>query len=233
MSIADKNRSILSRPFAQIKKSVSVLTANSFELLLNRLDGDALRAAEKYETLRLKIVKFLTWKGCPESTADALADETLDRTAGKLGAGETIENLNAYALQVARFVWLEHSRKRKEDAVGDDKMPENFVQPDIEILRDAADVRLRCLRKCLAETISNDDDRRLIIGYYDADAGEKNKDARKNLADGLGLTMTTLKVKACRLRERLERCINDCAAKLNVTERAVSDTTNRRKGGER
>lgn len=210
---------------------MSVLTANSFELLLNRLDGDALEAAEKYEILRQKLVKSLAWKGCPESQADALADEALDRVAAKLAQGEAIQNLNAYAAEVLRFVWLEHSRKRKEDAVGDEKMPESSVAPDIEILQDP-DLRLRCLRKCLAETVPNDDDRTLIIGYYDADAGEKNKDTRKNLAEKLGLTMTTLKVKACRIRERLERCINECVARLAVTNRAISDTTNRG-GGER
>ena len=183
---------------------MSVLTANSLEAFLNRLDGDAVRAAEKYETLRLKIVKTLTWKGCAEAQADALADDALDRTAAKIAAGERIENLNAYVAQVARFVWLEHSRKRKEDAVGDDKMPERAVAPDAEILREREeDVRLRCLRKCLAETVANDDDRRLVVGYYDAGAGEKNKDARRNLAAALGLTAPTLKVKAGRRRERL------------------------------
>ncbi len=205
-----------------------VLTANSLELLLNRLDGDALLAAEKYETLRRKIIKTFVWKGCPESQADALADETLDRAAGKIAQGEQIENLNAYVSQVLRFVWLEASRKRKEDAVGDDEMPEMSVQPDIEILQDP-DLRLRCLRKCMAETVSDDADRILIVGYYDTDAGEKNKDARRNLAEKLGLTMTTLKVKACRIRERLERCINECVAKLAVTDSANSDTA--RRGG--
>lgn len=209
---------------------MSVLTANAFELLLNRLDGDALAAAEKYETLRAKITKSFAWKGCPETHADALADQTLDRVAGKIANGEAIENLNAYALQVVRFVWLEHSRKLKEDAVGDDKMPESSVAPDIEILHEP-DVRLRCLRKCMVEVVSNDEDRMLIVGYYDADAGEKNKDARRNLAAKFGLTTTTLKVRACRIRERLERCINECARKISVTERAVSDTTKR--GGQR
>lgn len=206
-----------------------VLTANSFELLLNRLDGDALLAAEKYETLRLKIIKYLVWKGCPASQSDALADDALDRVAGKIAQGEQIENLNAYTSQVVRFVWLEHARKHKEIVTGDGEMPEIGVAPDIEILQDP-DLRLRCLRKCLAETVSNDDDRMLIVGYYDADAGEKNKDARKNLAEKLGLTMTTLKVKACRIRERLERCINECVAALAVTNPANSDTLKR--GGE-
>ncbi len=205
---------------------MSSLTANSFELLLNRLAGDQAVAAEKYEILRLKLIKCLTWKGCPETEADTLADTALDRVAGKLAGGEQIQNLNAYACEVLRFVWLEHIRRHREDAVGEDKMPENFTEPDIEILKDP-DLRLRCLRKCLAEVVPNDSDRVLILGYYDAEAGEKNKEARRNLAVKLNLTMTTLKVKACRIRERLEKCINDCAEKLGVTKTAISDTTKR------
>lgn len=205
---------------------MSILTANSFELLLNRLDGDAAQAAEKYEILRQKLVKSLTWKGCPEIEADVLADTTLDRVAGKLAQGEQIQNLNAYAREVLRFVWFEHLRKRREFVTDDGEMPEISVQPDVEILKDP-DTRLRCLRKCLAEVVPNDADRMLIVGYYDAEAGEKNKDARKNLAEKLNLTMKTLKVKACRIRERLERCINQCVEKLSVTNRAISDTTKR------
>src|SRR5687768_13825940 len=113
---------------------MSPLTATTFEQLLFRLDTDQTRAAEKYELLRRKLVKCLTWKGCPESEADTLADTTLDRVAIKIAQGEIIENLDAYACQVLRFVWLEFIRKRKEDAAGDD-LPETAVEPDIEILQ--------------------------------------------------------------------------------------------------
>ncbi len=60
------------------------LTADAFEQLLFRLDSDETQAAEKYEDLRLKLVKILSWKGCPDTEADALADTTLDRVADKL-----------------------------------------------------------------------------------------------------------------------------------------------------
>lgn len=202
------------------------MTANAFEQLLIRLDDDQTIAADKYEILRRKFVKTLAWKGCPETEADNLADTALDRVANKLAQGEQIQNLNAYAAEVLRFVWLEHNRRRKEDAIGDDKMPENFTEPDVEILKDP-DLRLRCLRKCMVEVVGGEDDRTLIIGYYDADAGGKNKEIRRALAERLGLTMTTLKVKACRIRERLEKCINECVEKLSVTEMPVSDTNNR------
>ncbi len=186
------------------------LTAESFGLLLARLDENEANAAGKYEELRLKIVKFFIWKReCAESEADALADETLDRVSAKLAQKTEIKNVNAYALEVSRFVWLENLRRKKEIAFGDD-LPEIAVAPETP---EETDSRLQCLRKCLKEISKSDTDRHLIINYYGATDGEKNKIQRRNLAEKLGLTMNTLKVKACRLRERLERCINDCAAK--------------------
>jgi hypothetical protein len=104
---------------------------------------------------------------------------------------------------------LEHSRKTKLDAVGDD-LPEVPVEPDIEFLDDP-DERMKCLRRCVITTFT-DEDKRLVVGYYDTDAGEKIKDARKRIADSFGLTLNALKVRACRLRMRLEACINECLA---------------------
>ncbi len=188
------------------------LTAQAFGLLLRRLDADESQAAGKYEELRLKLSKFFVWRrDCPTAEADALADETLDRVSLKLAQSVEINNLNAYALEVSRFVWLEHLRKKKESA-DSDALPEIAVAPAVWEEPNAPNVRLAYLRKCLAEISANESDRRLIIGYYSAADGEKNKIQRKNLAEKLGLTMNTLKVKACRLRERLERCINECAA---------------------
>jgi DNA-directed RNA polymerase specialized sigma24 family protein len=193
------------------------LSPEAFRLLLERLDADPAAAAEGYELLRLKLTKMVTWKGCRETDAETLADTTLDRIAAKIGGGEVIENMNAYACQVLRFVWLEYSRKRIEDPAGDE-LPEVAVEPDTSFL-DEPDIRLNCLGKCMNEVVPETADRTLIVGYYDADTGKKNKDQRKDLAAKLGLTMNTLKVKACRLRARLEKCINECVARA-VTKTA-------------
>ncbi|MEZ5345528.1 MAG: hypothetical protein R2681_08240 [Pyrinomonadaceae bacterium] len=182
------------------------LSAEGFEKLLQRLDANPSQAAEKYEELRLKLVKFYTWRGCPDSSADELSDETLDRVASKLEEGVEIESLNAYACQVSRFVWLEFSRKRKEDSYGD-QMPEQTVEPEIS---EDPDKRMACLKKCLKEVTNDDAEREFIIGYYDTDAGEKLKESRRSLAEKFGLKMNALKVKACRLRVKLEKCINEC-----------------------
>jgi DNA-directed RNA polymerase specialized sigma24 family protein len=192
---------------------MTALTPGSFERLLGRLDSNSVQAAEKYELLRQKLINSLIWKSCPESEAEALVDTAFDRIANKLSAGEEIKNITAYAGEVARFVWLEHIRRYKELAVGE-RLPEIAVVHNFEVLTDP-DLRTRCLRKCLAEVVPDDRDRSLIIGYYDLKTGEKNKDHRKNLAQKLNLTMTTLKVKACRIRERLEKCINECVTKLS------------------
>jgi DNA-directed RNA polymerase specialized sigma24 family protein len=198
---------------------MSTLTTSSFHALLNRLDDDSENAALKYEELRTKIGHLLRWRGCAESYAEELADRTLDRVAAKLAAGEDVENIHAFSAGVARFIWLEHSRKDRVDAVGDD-MPEIPVAPDLDSLDDP-DHRIKCLRRCVAAKFS-EDDKQIVFGYYDTDAGEKTKAARKRLADSFGLTLNALKVRACRMRMRLETCINDCVA--GVTQSAVLNT---------
>lgn len=210
---------------------MSALTAAAFEKFLIRLDDDEILAGEKYLLLRQKLVKTLTWKGCAESQADALADVVLDRVAGKLESGEEILKINAYASEVLRFVWLEHLRKNKEEAFGDEEEQGGAVQPEIY---EEIDLRTRCLRSCLAEF--DQKDARLIVGYYDTDAGDKLKEIRRKLATAMDYpmetpeeqkkAMTRLKVRAFHLRERLEKCINQCTARLSVTKRAISDTNN-------
>jgi DNA-directed RNA polymerase specialized sigma24 family protein len=203
---------------------VAALTANAFEMLLSRLDANPMEASEKYEILRLKLIKCVSWRGCPESQADALADTVLDRVAIKIEKGEEIGNVNAYACEVLRFVWLEHSRKQKEDTTPGEEFPDIAVQPDLSLFEDP-DLRMNCLRICLNEVVPDNDDRSLIVGYYDTELGIKVKDQRKSLAVRFGLTMTTLKVKACRIRARLEACINECVARAAVTKAPLADTT--------
>jgi DNA-directed RNA polymerase specialized sigma24 family protein len=208
---------------------VTTLTASSFDLLLASLDAnDRSVAAEKYELLRIKLVKCFTWrKNCPESEADGLADTVLDRVALKIAQGEKIQNINAYACTILDFVWKEHYRRHKEDAVGFDRMPEKTVELNHDEIFVDPDLRTRCLRKCVAEVVPDQNEKVLIVGYYDLEAGDKLKDIRKNLADKLGVTLNTLKVKAFRIRDRLEKCINECVSRLSVTKTNNSVTNTR------
>jgi hypothetical protein len=182
--------------------------SRGFSLLLTLLDPEPETAPVKYIELREKLVRILLWKGCPEVAADSLSDAVLDRIATKLAGGEEVKDLSAYSAGVLRFVWLEYSRKSKEDATDD--LPEAALTDD---LAEDPDQRLSCLRKCMIEICKSDVDRRLIVGYYDTKtADEKNKEARRILAQALGFSATALRVRACRLRDKLENCINKCVA---------------------
>lgn len=197
---------------------MATLTSISLEQLLERLDTEPARAAEKYELFRLKLVSILRWRGCPESQADALADETLDRVAAKLTRNTEIKNLNAYACKTMRFVWLEHLRKYKEDNYGED-FPVIAVHPETAL---EIDERIDCLRECLEKVAVEPGDRQMILDYYDAPGEARIMDLRKALARRMGVQMNTLKVRMCRLRERLEKCVNDCVAKRADLQRIGS-----------
>src|SRR5262249_35034870 len=69
------------------------------------------------------------------------------------------------------------------------------------------DPRLPCLHKCLQQL--PEASRLLILSYYDGD-GRAHLSERKALADQLGLTYVTLKVRAHRARCALEACLGDC-----------------------
>lgn len=177
---------------------MSDLTEKSFSDFLSHLEKDAALfpaardSAEKYHLLREKLIRTLIWNKCPESHADAIADTALDRVAQKIAAGEDVRKTASYALTVLRFVWLEHIRKNKELAVGDDAMPDIPVNPQTP---NDEDERERCLRTCLARLDGESGPKEtrnatLILNYYSAEADEKLYKQRKLLALTMGFPMT-------------------------------------------
>jgi DNA-directed RNA polymerase specialized sigma24 family protein len=172
------------------------LTADTFERLLDALDPDRERAAEAYERLRDRIIGLLRWWGA--AAPEQLADDTLDRVARKLQDGAPIStgSLGAYVRGVARMVFYESTREPLAPLTG----REAALAPSTDAL-DAAD----CLDKCLASWGAAD--RNLILAYYD---DGKASDARKRLAGTLGISVTALRIRAHRLRTRLEHCVAEC-----------------------
>jgi hypothetical protein len=68
-------------------------------------------------------------------------------------------------------------------------------------------MHLRILDHCLDEI--GVQHRTLILGYY-----EENKQAkidnRKALAESFGIDLNALRIRVCRIRMKLEKCINEC-----------------------
>lgn len=186
---------------------MATLTRKGFALLLLNLDPVADKAAEKYEELQLRLIQYFRLScGCPQARADALADKTMDRIALKLEQGTRIEKIGAYALATARYIWLEHKDVLREHNLGDELIDVSG-QPQVS---EESDERYLCLKQCLDTAIKDKADRNIILKYYDATEGEKNKDHRKKLAQSLSIHPGALKVRAFRLRKILEQCIREC-----------------------
>ncbi len=178
--------------------------------LLLRLDPDPSRASEKYQGIRCRLAKFFEWNHC--TGPEDLADKVLDRVAAKLDS-EEIREIDKYFFGVARFVCLEaQERMRREAHIEDLPGGENAlpVGPDesAEIVKKLYEERrLDCLRQCLAKLMP--DDRQLIIQFYSAEE-EKQKTVRRKLAEKVGLKPGTLRVRASRLRAKLEQWVKRC-----------------------
>ncbi len=178
-------------------------TARGLELLLSILSPDEIEAEDYYETLRLKTLRFFQWKGAAD--ADDLANETLLRVARKLGEGAPVAraDLGSYVRGVARMVFLEAIRNEDRDR----KLRQSASDIDIRGTDVEYERRIGCLEKCLAKLEA--DGRELILAYY-SDSGEGKIPERKKLATSLGISMTALRIRAYRLRERLADMVGQC-----------------------
>jgi DNA-directed RNA polymerase specialized sigma24 family protein len=178
--------------------------------LLVRLDPDPANAWEKYRGLRSRLVRFFEWNQC--SSPEELADEALDRVARK-PQDEEIRNVAEFVIGVARNLCLESYKKSQRETHIEDRPggQESLADPrdhEREIVADLDHQNsLACLRDCLGNLRSAD--RALALDYYSAQE-EKQKVHRQKLASAAGITMIALRVRANRLREKLEQCVSNC-----------------------
>src|SRR5215217_8198562 len=178
------------------------LTQDAFDRLLIALGGDRDSGGGKYLEIRTNLTRFFEWRGC--SFPEDHADETFNRIAKKIDEGEQILNPAGYAMGVARLLFLEiiKHRQREQSALN-----EIGTASEVAVAAADGDDRLECLQDCL-QTLSPDN-RELILQYYQGEKSEKIRN-RKKLLDGLGIPVNTLRMRALRLRERLQGCVEEC-----------------------
>jgi len=184
-----------------------ILTQTAFDKLLATLDENREQAGAKYESLRVRLIKFFEWRSC--ETPDELTDTVFDRITQKIAAGEQIQNISAYSATVAQFVFKEDCRKlsRRNQSIEDTQEIENLAEANGFAEEETDDSRMNCLEKCL--TKFSDENRRLITAYYDTD--ERTMIAtRKRLADSINVSLNVLRIRVCRLKAKLESCTIDC-----------------------
>ncbi len=181
------------------------VSKTSFDQFLAILDSDREIAGEKYEALRHRIVKFFEWRAC--ATPEDLADQTIDRLVRKVSAGEDVRDHVNYAYGVARFVYLENRKlANRVEAISEDV-------PSTSSPEGEADDRMSCLELCLNKLPETS--RRIILGYYREERQAKI-DHRKKLADELRISANALRIKALRIRAKLEECVLKCVNKMPV-----------------
>lgn len=172
------------------------LSSEDFDRLLDWLDPERDCAGEIYERIRWRLIAILASRGCliPEE----LADETIDRVARRVGeiASTFVGEKAVYFLGVANNV---HHEYLKRPAITPPLEPGEDVE--------TKERTHNCLDKCLAKLSTSS--RTMIERYYAADKQAKI-DLRRRIAEELGVSLNTLRLRALRIREKLQECIETC-----------------------
>jgi DNA-directed RNA polymerase specialized sigma24 family protein len=198
--------------FAQ--KQTWSLTREAFDRLLEKLDADRERAAEKYEQIRQRLVKLFRWRGC--LLFEEYTDKTIDRVARRIAEGAEFQTDNPYTLfyAVAMNILKEHWRKsERESEALDSLLQSQPASEDPEEMRARQeeskehDRRLECLRHCLGVLSSEN---LVLIKKYYAEGNILDKEQRKQTAEELGISVNALRVRAYRVRSEVEQCVEQC-----------------------
>jgi DNA-directed RNA polymerase specialized sigma24 family protein len=179
------------------------LTQEAFDKLLLSLGDDRESGGAKYLEIRSNLIRFFEWRGCP--FPEDHADETINRMAKRVGEGEQIENPSGYAMGIARLLVLEIIKGRQREQVALTEISTTTT----ELADESSDgeERIGCLRQCLSGLPT--ESRQLITEYYEGEKGDKIQN-RKRLVEKLGIPVNTLRMRALRLRDRLQVCVEDC-----------------------
>lgn len=185
------------------------LTKDAFDRLLIWLDPDREQAGRKYEEIRIRLVRFFEWQGCPYP--EDQTDQTINRVARRLGEGVKILSSNPFvyfsgvARNVLREYWRHPERSALDVSVGQYAL--EAADKDAEERKMATERKLECLECCLQRLSSSH--RKLITEYYREEKDAKIK-TRKMMADREKIPLNALRIRCYRIKEGLEKCVTDC-----------------------
>lgn len=173
-----------------------ILKQDEFDRLLTWLDPDPELAGLTYEKIRWRLVAILASRGC--TCPEELADETIDRVARRVVDIQAtyVGDKAIYFLGVMNNV---HHEYLKRPTLPRPPAPDDDVE--------AKETAHLCLEKCLDQLSANS--RGLIEAYY-SESKRAKIDLRKRIAAELGIGLSTLRLRALRIREKLQTCIEQC-----------------------
>jgi DNA-directed RNA polymerase specialized sigma24 family protein len=178
-------------------------TQEAFDKLLEWLDPDRERAAEKYQKIHTRLIGIYSNHGCADP--EKLADETIDRVIAKMDSlSESYEGEpTRYFCGVARNILKEDLKRR------------NTHEPLAEhqqIVCNDDQTKYECLDKCMAELPAPSQS--VILAYYENRGLEKIR-LRKKIAEELGITVTALRLRVFQMRQQLRKCLEECLEKAS------------------
>ena len=183
----------------------SAIPPESLEETLAWLNPDRGVAATIYVQLRHDLAKLFSYKGCADP--EGLTDEVFDRVAKKLN--DVRPNYKGdprhYFRAVANNLVKETQKKAKNQVSLEGIDPPEQKTTATE--EETAAEREECLHSCLQKL--SPENRKLIVAYY-AKEKQAKIDSRNELAQQLGISLETLRVKVYRIRVSLLECIERC-----------------------
>jgi DNA-directed RNA polymerase specialized sigma24 family protein len=178
-----------------------VLSQEAFDTLLDWLDTDREQAGQKYEDIRQRLIRIFTSRKCWD--AEDLADETINRVASKVPEiRDTYSGDPAlFFYSVAQHIYREWLRRKPPP-----------VPPLVPVDSASLEKQSRCLEECLE--FLPPQNRELVVQYYH-DEKQAKIERRKRLAQRLNIAPNALRIRACRIRAELLKCVEKCLDKEN------------------
>jgi DNA-directed RNA polymerase specialized sigma24 family protein len=171
--------------------------AESFERFLCWLGPDPESAGRKYESIRSRLIKMFSAKGCvfPEDLADA----TFERVARKLADLTNFTgDPTCYFYGVAKNIYLEYQRE----------ITTVRLRPHYSIPTDTDTQEWEQMLKQLDDALNTIpiSDRELILKYYTG-SGRNKIELRRTLAEQMGFPLNALRLRVFRIRKEIKNYI--------------------------
>ena len=179
-----------------------------FDSLLEWLDPDREKAAQRYEVIRAGLIRLFVSNGIND--AEHFADVVIDRVATKLPEirATYVGDPAKYFHGVARNV-LREARRQKE--IPTDTLPPPEPEPDRSEVSE-------CLSKCLKQLAP--DKQEFILDYHLFKGHEKIENHRQ-MAIELLISEGALRTRAHHVRASLEKCVLACIGEDDKNKSAV------------
>lgn len=177
-------------------RKIRDLKQEEFDRLLGWLDCDRERAGVLYEKIRWRLIAILAARGC--ALAEELADETIDRVSRRVAEIERtyVGDPAIYFLGVMNNVHHEYLKRPPLPRVVP-RQVEGEANEQIHL----------CLDSCLEKLAPHA--RQLIEQYYAEDKSARIN-LRRRIARDFGIAAGTLRLRALRIRAKLQECIQQC-----------------------